>query len=326
MITEILLSIMEITSKLSDFENRVYLDKISKLIMDLNNSTSTDTLLFVQQMVSLSALLSSFDRNLGNSFPAIDDNAQDPTYFIAAYFDTKNIAEALWVYRIVRSLTRYILLSDRFYETGNDRYALSAKQVHKSVNELMQSECDSQHLIYSLDYSLEQFSAFWKFEQVIKRRILENCAFSYAEIRHFNLSKSSDAPLVYSKVLDAKLPTFNESVALVLHYNQALLDIQDDWEDIEDDVQEDMPNIFVMAAVDNNIPYNRIKKSRQDMIRKIVLSENNNSSGGPISRLVNELHASSKSVSIPENFAFLKSLSDRYADTLRRKILSSANS
>src|ERR671910_861213 len=316
---------MEITSKLSDFENRVYLHKISKLIRDLNSTT--DTLLFVKQMVSLSALLSSFDRNLDNSFPAIDENAQDPTYFIAAYFDTKNIAEALWVYRIIRSLTRYILLSDRFYETGNDRYALLAKQVHKSVNKLLlkSSEGNAEHLIYAIDYSLEQFSAFWKFEQVIKRRILENCAFSYAEIRHFNLSKSSDAPLVYSKVLDAKLPTFNESVALVLHYNQALLDIQDDWEDIEDDVQEDMPNIFVMAAVDNNIPYNRIKKSRQDMIRKIVLSENNNSSGGPISRLVNEIHASSKSVSIPENFAFLKSLSDRYADTLRRKILSSAN-
>jgi hypothetical protein len=325
MITEILLSIMEITSKLSDFENRVYLDKISKLIMDLNNSTATDSLHFVEQMVSLSALLSSFDRNLGNSFPDIDDNAQDPTYFIAAYFDTKNIAEALRVYRIVRSLTRYILLSDRFYETGNDRYASLAKQVHKSVNELIQSsERNAQHIIYSIDYSLEQFSAFWKFEQIIKRRILENYTFSYTEMRHFNLSKSSDALLIYAKVLDAKLPSFNENVGLILHYNQALLDIQDDWEDIQDDVQEDMPNIFVMAAVDN-IPYNRIKKSRQDMIRKIVLSENNNSSGGPISRLVNEIHASSKSVSIPENFAFLKSLSDRYADTLRRKILSSAN-
>jgi hypothetical protein len=312
---------MEITSKLNDFENRVYLDKISKSVRDLN-STATDTLLFVEQMVSLSALLSSFDRNLGNSFPAIDENAQDPTYFIAAYFDTKNIADALWVYRIVRSLTRYILLSDRFYETGNDRYALLAKQVHKSVNEFLRSECNAQHLIYSIDYSLEQFSAFWKFEQIVKRRILENYTFSYTELRHFNLSKSSDASLVYSKVLDAKLPSFNENVALVLHYNQALLDIQDDWEDIEDDVQEDMPNIFVMAAVDT-IPYNRIKKSRQDIIREVVLTATN-SSEGPVSRLVNELHASSKSVSIPENFSFLKSLSDRYADTLRRKILSSS--
>src|SRR5215204_6636187 len=308
---------MEITSKLNDFENRVYLDKISKSVRDLN-STATDTLLFVEQMVSLSALLISFDRNLGNSFPAIDENAQDPTYFIAAYFDTKNIAEALWVYRIIRSLTRYILLSDRFYETGNDRYALLAKQVHKSVNEFLQSECDAQHLIYSIDYLLGQFSAFWKFEQIIKRRILKNYTFSYTEIRHFNLSKSSDALLVYAKVLDVKLPSFNENVALVLHYNQALLDIKDDWEDIEDDVLEDMPNIFIMAAV-NNIPYNRIKKSRNNTIRKAVLNEAN-SSEGVIGRLINELQASSKAVSIPDNFAFLKFLSDRYADNLRREL------
>ncbi|MFL6315373.1 MAG: hypothetical protein ACJ73C_01360 [Nitrososphaeraceae archaeon] len=311
---------MEITSKLSNFENSIYLDKISKSIRDLNSTT--DTQLFVQHMVSLSELLSSFHSNLDNPFPGIDENAQDPTYFIAAYFDTKNIAESLWVYRIVRSLTRYILLSDRFYETGNKRYALLAKQVHKSVNELLRSGLDVQHLIYSIDYLLGQFSAFWKFEQIIKRRILKNYTFSFTEIRHFSLAKSSDASLVYAKVLDAKLPSFNENVALVLHYNQALLDIQDDWEDIEDDVQEDMPNIFVMAAVDK-VPYNRIKKSRPDIIRKVVLG-GTNSSGGPVSRLVNELQTSSKMVSIPENFAFLKFLSDRYADTLRRKI-SSAN-
>jgi hypothetical protein len=312
---------MEITSKIRDFENRVYLDKISMSIRDL--SSTTDFPLFVQQMVSLSALLSNYDRNLDNSFPAIDENAQDPTYFIAAYFDTKNISESIWVYRIVRSLTRYILLSDRFYETRNDRYASLAKQVRKSVSELLQTKYDSQHLIYSIDYSLRQFSAFWNFERIIKIRILKNYTFSYAEIRHFNLSKSSDASLVYAKVLDAKLPSFNENVTLVLHNNQALLDIQDDWEDIEDDVREDMPNIFVMAAVDN-IPYDRIKKSRHDVIRKVVLNKTN-SSRGPVIRLVNELQASSRSVSIPDNFAFLKSLSDRYADNLRRKI-SSTNS
>jgi hypothetical protein len=312
---------MEITSKHSEFENRVYLDKISKSVRDLNSTT--DALLFVQQMVPLSALLSSFDRNLDNSFPDVDENAQDPTYFIAAYFDTKNLAESIWLYRIVRSLTRYILLSDRFYETGKDRYALLAKQVRKSVNEILQSNGDVQHLIYSIDYSLKQFSAFWKFEHIIKRRILKNYTFSYNEIRHYNLSKSSDALLVYANVLDAKLPSFNENVALVLHYNQALLDIQDDWEDIEDDVQDDMPNIFVMAAV-NYIPYNRIKKSRRDAIRTAVLN-GINSSGGPVGRLVNELQASINSISIPDNFAFLKSLSDRYADTLRSKI-SSTNS
>jgi hypothetical protein len=310
---------MDGTSRINDFENKVYLDKISRSIQELYSTT--DILLFVQQMVPISELLNSFDRYLGNAFPDIDENTRDPTYFIAAYFDTKNISESIWVYRIVRALTRYVLLSDRFYETRNDKYILLANQVLKSLNEILQSRDDVQHLIYSIDYSLKQFSAFWKFEHIIKRRILKNYTFSYNEIRHFNLSKSSDALLVYANVLDAKLPSFNQNAALVLHYNQALLDIQDDWEDIEDDVQDDMPNIFVMAAV-NSIPYDRIKKSSRKDVRTAVLN-GINPSGGPVTRLVNELQASSKSISIPNNFAFLKSLSDCYADTLRIKISSS---
>ena len=296
---------------------RVYLNKISNSIKDL--TSTTDTTLFVQHMVSLSVLLSNFDRNLDNSFPDIDENAQDPTYFIAAYFDTKNIAESIWVYRIVRSLTRYILLSDKFYETRNPKYAFLAKQMKKSINEFLRTKYDAQHLIYSIDYSLNQFSAFWKFERIIERRILKNYAFTYTEIRNFNLSKSLDARLVYSKVLDAKLPSFNENVALILHYNQALLDIQDDWEDIENDIREDMPNIFVMAAV-NNIPYDRIKKSDHNAIRKLIL---NGTTSGLFVRLINELQALSKSISIPENFTFLKFLSECYANNLRGKLSSS---
>ena len=310
---------MDLTSRLNDFENKGYLNKISRSIKELYSTT--DILLFVQQMVALSELLNSFDREIENSFPDIDENTQDPSYFIATYYDTKNISESIWVYRIVRALTRYVLLLDRFYETRNDKYTLLANQVLKSLNEILQSRDDVQHLIYSINYSLKQFSAFWKFEHIIKRRILNNYTFSYNEIRHFNLSKSSDALLVYANVLDAKLPSFNQNAALVLHYNQALLDIQDDWEDIEDDVEDDMPNIFVMAAV-NNIPYDRIKKSSRQTVRTAVL-KGNSLLGGPVSRLVNELQKSSNSISIPDNFAFLKSLSDCYADTLRIKISSS---
>lgn len=308
---------MEITSGLIDFQNQVYLDRISRLVRDLS-STSIDSQLFVNQMVSLSKLLSSLHRKLDKPIPSIDKNAKDPAYFIAAYFDTTNIGDAILVYRIIRSLTRIILLSDRFYETGKEKYALLAKQVRKSLNEFLQSGSKVQHLIYSIDYWLTQFSAFWEFEQTIKHRIIDNSTFLYNEIRHFNLSKSSDASLVYSKVLDAMLPTFNENVAMVLHYNQALLDILDDWEDIENDIRGNMPNIFIMAAV-NYVPYHKIKDSSPEMIRKVVLSRINNS-GGPIGKLVREIHDLSNGIPVPNSFSFLKSLSSRYAETLRRTI------
>jgi hypothetical protein len=299
-----------------NFDTGVIIDKISNAVEELSNTTNQ--LNFIEQMVSISTLLIEYDPPLSEIIRTIDEKARDPSYFIAAYFDTKDVAKALWIYRVVRLLAKYILLSDRFYEIGNDSYALLAEGVLESVNEYLRSESDPQHLSYSIPYSLEQFSTFWKFEQIVKSRILRNYAFSYTEIRHYNLSKSSDASIVYAKVLDAKLPSFNENVSLVLHYNQALLDIHDDWEDISDDVREDMPNIFVMAALEN-IPYNIIKNSSPEMIRDVVLNGTDLSSA-QIIRLVNDIQASVRNVSIPDNFGFLKSLSDRYADTLRKTI------
>ena len=309
---------MEInTSKFKD-DNEVIINKISKVAKELN--FTNDIMSFIKQMISLSLLLRMYDPPLSTIFRTIDEKAQDPSYFIATYFDTNDIDQALWVYRMVRLLSTYILLSDRFFEVGSDRYALLAKSVRRSIKEFLLNGSDKHHLAYSIDYSLNQFWTFWKFEQIIKRRTLAGYTFSYKEIRHFNLSKSSDASIIYARVLDAKLPSFSESVSLILHYNQAFLDIQDDWEDIEDDVQEDMPNVFVMAAVED-IPYQIIKNSSHERMRNIIL--NGTDSRASIVRLVDEYQSSIRNISIPQNLIFLKSLSDRYAESLRETISSS---
>lgn len=302
------------TSKLRE---EVIMNKISKVAKELNLADGIVT--FIKQMISLSLLLRLYDPPLSRTFRTIDEKAQDPSYFISTYLDTDDIDQALWVYRMVRLLSRYILLSDRFFEIGSERYALLAKSVRGSIKELLMDGTDN-HLAYSIDYSLNQFWPFWKFEQTIKRRTLGDYTFSYKEIRHFNLSKSSDASIIYAKVLDAKLPSFSENVSLVLHYKQAFLDILDDWEDIEEDVQEDMPNVFVMAAVED-IPYHIIKNSGHERIRNIVLDGTNSRS--IIIRLVNEYQAAIKNICIPHNLVFLKSLSDHYADTLRGIVSSS---
>jgi hypothetical protein len=305
-----------------DSDSERILDKISKVVNEL--SFTDDSLTLIEKMVSLNVLLSTYDLPLSATFQDVDEKAQDPSYFVATYLDTKNIDQALWVYRIVRLLARYILVSDRFFETGGDEYNLLAKKARSSINEFLLKGSDIHHLKYSLDYSLKQFWIFWKFEQLIRCRILRGCTFTYKEIRHFNLFKSSDALMVYARVLDAKLPSFNENVSLVLHYNQALLDLQDDWEDIEDDVQEDMPNVFVMAAV-KDVTYDRIKSSPHERIRNVVLDKLG-SSHSSIIRLVDEYQASVRNICIPDNLVFLKSLSDHYADTLKGTISSSVDS
>jgi len=304
------------TVKFREIDREAIVDKISKMTKELG--VANDIITLVKQMINLSILLNTYDQPISATIRAIDEKAQDPSYFVAAYFDTKDLEQALWVYRIVRLLARYVLLSDRFFEIGDYRYALLAKGVRKSINEFLLNGTARHHLNYSLDYSFNQFWTFWKFEQFIKRRILAGHTFLYKEIRHFNLFKSSDAPLIYARVLDANLPSFNENVSLVLHYNQAFLDILDDWEDIEEDVQEDMPNVFVMAALED-IPYNRLKKCGNENIRRIIL-ERSNSTFASIVRLVIDYQSSIRNISIPNNLVFLKSLSDRYAETLRGTI------
>jgi len=306
------------TTNLRDKGQKVIIDKISKAAKEL--SFPNDKMAFIEQMISLSRLLMSYDLHISTAFRTIDEKAQDPTYFVATYFDTKNIQQALWVYRMVRLLARYILVYDRYFETRKNRYAILARKVRKSINKIFENEIDSHHLKYSIDFSLKQFWPFWKFEQILKSRIIEGNTFSYNEIRNFNLFKSSDASLIYAKVLDAKLPSFSENVSLVLHYNQALLDLIDDWEDIEEDIQEDMPNAFVMAAIDN-VPYNTIKKCNVTNIRDTILNSSE-SSKSPIMKLVDEYHTSIRNISIPSNLVFIKLVSDHHADTLRQAISS----
>ena len=306
------------TTNLGDKGQKVIIDKISKAAKEL--SFLNDKMAFIEQMISLSRLLMKYDFNLSTTFRTIDEKAQDPTYFVATYFDTKDIQQALWVYRMVRLLARYILVYDRYFETRKNRYAILANKVRKSINKIFENEIDSHHLKYSIDFSLKQFWPFWKFEQILKSRIIEGNTFSYNEIRNFNLFKSSDASLIYARVLDAKLPSFSENVSLVLHYNQALLDLIDDWEDIEEDIQEDMPNAFVMAAIEN-VPYKELKKYRITKLRNIIRNSLD-SFESPIIRLIDEYHASIRNISIPSNLVFIKLVSDHHANALSQTISS----
>ncbi len=306
------------TTNLGDKGQKVIIDKISKAAKEL--SFPNDKMAFIEQMISLSRLLMRYDFNISTTFRTIDEKAQDPTYFVATYFDTKDIQQALWVYRMVRLLARYILVYDRYFETRKNRYAILARKVRKSINKIFENEIDSHHLKYSIDFSLKQFWPFWKFEQILKSRIIEGNTFSYNEIRNFNLFKSSDASLIYARVLDATLPSFSENVSLILHYNQALLDLKDDWEDIEEDIQEDMPNAFVMAAIEN-VPYKELKKYRITKLRNIIRNSLD-SFESPIIRLIDEYHSSIRNISIPSNLVFIKLVSDHHANALSQTISS----
>jgi hypothetical protein len=306
------------TIKLRAKKEKTLIDKISRVTKEL--SFPEDRMTFVEQMICLSKLLMKYDLNISTSFRTIDEKAQDPTYFVAAYFDTKDMEQSLRVHRMIRLLARYVLLYDKFFETKNNRYFLLASKVRQSINKIVADETNKHHLKYSIDFALKQFSPFWKFEQVVKSRILDGHTFSYNEIRNFSISKSSDASTIYARVLDAKLPSFNENVSLVLHYNQALLDLMDDWHDVAEDVQGEMPNVFVMSVLEK-VPYNVLRKFGITRLRNIIRNSLH-SLESPIIRLIDEYHGSIKKISIPSNLEFIKLVSDHHANSLSRAISS----
>ena len=306
------------TIKLRAKKEKTLIDKISRVTKEL--SFPEDRMTFVEQMICLSKLLMKYDLNISTSFRTIDEKAQDPTYFVAAYFDTKDMEQSLRVHRMIRLLARYVLLYDKFFETKNNRYFLLVSKVRQSINKIVADETNKHHLKYSIDFALKQFSPFWKFEQVVKSRILDGHTFSYNEIRNFSISKSSDASTIYARVLDAKLPSFNENVSLVLHYNQALLDLMDDWHDVAEDVQGEMPNVFVMSVLEK-VPYNVLRKFGITRLRNIIRNSLH-SLESPIIRLIDEYHGSIKKISIPSNLEFIKLVSDHHANSLSRAISS----
>jgi hypothetical protein len=262
---------------------------------------------FVEGLDEIAGMLSRYDPAPSPLLNAIDQKAQDmATYFFAAYSDTRDLYKSLYVYKTVKSLVRYVMLIDRFYEVGNKKYERMARGVLRSVKKMQEG-----HIKYSLDFLLKRAWPFMDYEQVVKKHMLKGHIFAFKEVRHYSLFKASDAPMIYAHVLDAELPDFNQNVAAVMHYNQALLDIYDDFEDIDEDLREMMPNVFILAATERTI-FSKILKNPSHARKLIVCSGAMDS----VLRLVDQYNRMIKEITLPQNFAFLKYLSKGYTDRL----------
>lgn len=256
--------------------------------------------------------LSTYDPAPSPILNAIDLKGQDyATYFYAAYSDTRDVDKSILVYKTVKSLVRYILLMDRYYEVGNKRYERIARGLLRTIEATQEGFPK-----YSVKFALEQFWPFWDFEQTVKKLLIKEHSFTINEVRHFNLSKSSDAPIIYARILDNELHSFNPNVGTVLHFNQALQDIKDDFEDIEEDLRDRMPNVFVLAASEH-LPFSKIVKDTTHA-RKLIMS--NDVAVNSILSLIQQYDGLVREIGVPLNFAFLKRLTRDYTDSLLRAL------
>ena len=267
---------------------------------------------FVQDLDTLSGLIARLDPSASPLINQLDQKAGDlGTYYFAAFSDSHNLDVSLLAYRTVRSLVRYILLMDRFFEVGNNQYALLAKGILKSLKQDSGSS-----LRASIVYSLRTFWPFWSFEQAIKKRMVRGDIFNVKEIKQLNYSKSSDAQIIYSTVLECVLSDYEYNLASLLHFNQALQDLTDDFDDIEEDIADKMPNAFVLASA-SRIGYGKIFSLNSAKAREAVLA-----SGAveDISSIADSYQRSISRIELPEPFWFLKELSRSYSKSFEKAI------
>lgn len=270
-----------------------------------------DPTLFHQGLVQLTDLLFEIEPASSELMRAIDKKAQDlGTYYLAAYSESKDAEFSLRIFRTVRFFVRYIVLMDRYYEVGNLEYKKEAASLLRRAK----TECEG-YLKYTTQFSFSQFWPFWKFEQEMKNRMLGGKSFDRKEVRNHLMFKSSDAPTIYARVMDSELTTFNPTVALVLHYNQALQDIQDDYEDLEEDLDEKMPNIFLLAATEK-VPFEMLAKSPKD-IRSVITETG---AVAKILDIVSEYQEAIRNINLPLAFVFLKTLSEAYIISIKSVI------
>ncbi|MGI0012656.1 MAG: hypothetical protein ACREBU_04320 [Nitrososphaera sp.] len=272
---------------------------------------------FVNEMRHLETILTAFDPAPDSMIRSVDKMVNEGVemdvgaYYLAAYSTTRELDISLKVYVLTNSLMRYIALMDSFYETGDNDSLQRANRLLEEVtfNSLGQMR-------YSIKLSIEKFWPFWMFEKMIKQRMLNGGAFSDKELRYFILFKSSDTPLLYCTILDSHLETFNPNVAMVFHYNQGLIDILDDYYDIEEDLRTRMPNIFILAASDN-FQFSQLELDVENARRTIMGKETKDR----IISLVDWLAGRLEEVALPSEYAYLRHITADHIHKLKSMIL-----
>lgn len=268
---------------------------------------------FMSGIEEIGGLLNRVDPATSTLLQAVDAKGQDySTYYFAGFAEFRDVESAINVYRSVKNLVRIIVLMDRYFEVGNERY----RRLGKALIAKLRTE-NQGYMKNVLEFNLKQFWPFWKFEQYTKELLMSGHAFSQSEIRCFNLFKSSDAGIIYGGFLESTLPHFNRNASLLLHYNQALQDIEDDFDDIQEDLRDQMPNIFILSSVgEAAMSYSRLYKHRANGAKMSIVEK----SSERVLEIVEDYESSIEGLVVPDQFQFLKYLSRYYAGRIRKKL------
>jgi hypothetical protein len=229
------------------------------------------------------------------------------TSFLILYFGTKDLDKSLKAHSMIKALTKYIVLLDKHYDEKSYEYKARADAIFEH---LMKNATG--YVRYAIKHQMATLWAIASYEIKLKERMLNKEIFEKCEIRYHIMQKSSDTVL-YSIILDKYADSFNPNILQLLHYNQALLDIQDDLKDVEEDIMNRDLNIFLMSSGSKlsivDVFSNRISSDK-------VIKESTTT----VLSIISDLESCIEGISVPQEFSFMKSLSRYYIKTLRKSL------
>jgi len=168
------------------------------------------------------------------------------------------------------------------------------------------------YIKHAIMHSMASLWATATYEIKLRERMLRGEVFHKKEIRNHIFLKSSDTVL-YGIILDDAIDSFNPNIMQIIHYNQALLDIQDDLNDLEEDILRHDLNIFIMAAcqhVSLDDIYSGVV-SPTDVVKKATIA---------IQEIIGDFDECIQSTLIPKEYAFLKMLSANYIKSVSQDL------
>lgn len=229
------------------------------------------------------------------------------TTFLILYFGTRDLPKSLKAHSVIKALTKYIVLLDKHYDEKSYEHKVNADIIFKKI----MANVDG-YVKHSIMHNMATLWATASYEIKLRQRMLHGETFNRKEIRNHMLLKSSDT-LLYSVILDNHIETFNPNVMRVLHFNQAILDIQDDFNDLDEDILRHDLNIFVMAA-SNEVPLDKIYSGK--VSTKMVLKK----SKPMVNGIIEDLQRCITGTRVEADYGFMKVFSRHYINSLNKSL------
>jgi hypothetical protein len=229
------------------------------------------------------------------------------TTFLILYFGSRDLNKSLKAHSLIKALTKYIVLLDKHYDEKSYEHKVHADAIFKKV----MSTVDG-YVKHAINHGMASLWATASYEIKLRHRMLNGETFTKKEIRNHMLLKSSDTVL-YGVILDHYVDSYNPNVLQLLHFNQAILDIQDDLNDLDEDILRRDLNIFVMAA-SNEIPLEKIYAGK--VTTKMIL----NKSSKMVTEIINDLQRCIVGTNVPPEYGFMKMFSRHYIKTIHESI------